>query len=85
MFGFNIDLYLKMLYVWLAILIYKIIMFLYEVIIFKIDYVIGLLRNIYTNYMIFIIALINIIGLYIFLKNVSFNVQILWSIKYKEM
>ena len=42
-----------------------------------------ILNKIYVlNYTSFII-IINIIGLYLFLKNISFEINIQWSIKYK--
>ena len=64
------------LYIWTLLLIYNIWKSNYE-------YINIILNKIYLlNYTSFII-IINIIGLYLFLKNVSFEVNIKCSIKYK--
>jgi hypothetical protein len=64
------------LYICLLLLIYNVWKSNYQ-------YINIILTKLYLfNYISFII-LINIIGLYIFLKNLSFEVNIKWSIKYK--
>jgi len=69
-YNFNI------LYISLLLIIYNIWTYNYE-------YVNIILSKLYLlNYALLIIV-INIIGLYLFLKNVSFEVTIKWSIKYK--
>ena len=63
-------------YICLLLLLYNIWKSNYE-------YVNIFLSKLYLlNYASFMV-IINIIGLYIFLKNVSFEVNIKWSIKYK--
>lgn len=47
------------------------------------DYVNIILSKLYLLNYESLMILINIIGLYLFLKNVSFEVNIKWSIKYK--
>jgi hypothetical protein len=47
------------------------------------DYVNIILSKLYLLNYESLMILINIIGLYLFLKNVSFEVKIKWSIKYK--
>ena len=64
------------LYICLFLFIYNILRSNYEYI--NIIFIKLYLLN-YTS----LIILINIIGLFIFLKNLSFEVNITWSIKYK--
>ena len=52
-------------------------------IIYNYEYVNIILSKLYLLNYASIIIVINIIGLYLFLKNVSFEVSIKWSIKYK--
>ena len=69
-YNFNI------LYISLLIIIYNIWKSNYE-------YVNIILSKLYLLNYASLMILINIIGLYLFLKNVSFEVNIKWSIKYK--
>ena len=66
------------LYICLLLLIYNVCKSNYQ-------YINIILTKLYLllNHTSFIIIIINIIGLYIFLKNLSFEVNIKWSIKYK--
>ena len=66
------------LYICLLLLIYNVCKSNYP-------YINIILTKLYLllNHTSFIIIIINIIGLYIFLKNLSFEVNIKWSIKYK--
>ena len=65
------------LYICLLLLIYNVCKSNYQ-------YINIILTKLYLfNYISFIIIIINIIGLYIFLKNLSFEVNIKWSIQYK--
>lgn len=64
------------LYICLLLLMYNIWKSNYE-------YINIILSNLYLlNYKSFMI-LINILGLYLFLKNLSFEINIKWTIKYK--
>jgi len=59
------------------------LLFMYNIWKSNYDYINIILHKIYLlNYLSFII-IINIVGLYFFLKNLSFEVNIKWSIKYK--
>jgi len=59
------------------------LLFMYNIWISNYQYINIICLKLYLlNYTSFII-LINIIGLYLFLKNLSFEVNIKWSIKYK--
>jgi hypothetical protein len=69
-YNFNI------LYMTLLVIIYNIWKSNYE-------YVNIILSKLYLLNYESLMILINIIGLYLFLKNVSFEVKIKWSIKYK--
>jgi len=69
-YNFNI------LYMSLLVIIYNIWKSNYE-------YVNIILSKLYLLNYASIMIVINIIGLYLFLKNVSFEVNIKWSIKYK--
>ena len=69
-YNFNI------LYISLLLIIYNIWNYNYE-------YVNIILSKLYLLNYASLIIVINIIGLYLFLKNVSFEVSIKWSIKYK--
>ena len=69
-YNFNI------LYISLLVIIYNIWKSNYE-------YVNIILSKLYLLNYASIMIVINIIGLYLFLKNVSFEVNIKWSIKYK--
>ena len=69
-YNFNI------LYISLLVIIYNIWKSNYE-------YVNIILSKLYLLNYASIMIVINIIGLYLFLKNVSFEVKIKWSIKYK--
>ena len=69
-YNFNI------LYMSLLVIIYNIWKSNYE-------YVNIILSNLYLLNYASLMIVINIIGLYLFLKNVSFEVNIKWSIKYK--
>ena len=69
-YNFNI------LYISLLIIIYNIWKSNYE-------YVNIILSKLYLLNYASLMIVINIIGLYLFLKNVSFEVKIKWSIKYK--
>jgi len=69
-YNFNI------LYMTLLVIIYNIWKSNYE-------YVNIILSKLYLLNYVSLMILINIIGLYLFLKNVSFEVNIKWSIKYK--
>jgi hypothetical protein len=69
-YNFNI------LYMTLLVIIYNIWKSNYE-------YVNIILSKLYLLNYESLMILINIIGLYLFLKNVSFEVNIKWSIKYK--
>ena len=53
------------------------------IIIYNYEYVNIILSKLYLLNYASLIIVINIIGLYLFLKNVSFEVSIKWSIKYK--
>ena len=66
------------LYICLLLLIYNVCKSNYQ-------YINIILTKLYLllNHTSFIIIIINIIGLYIFLRNLSFEVNIKWSIKYK--
>ena len=66
----------NMLYMTLLVIIYNIWKSNYE-------YVNIILSKLYLLNYVSLLILINIIGLYLFLKNVSFEVKIKWSIKYK--
>lgn len=66
----------NMLYMSLLVIIYNIWKSNYE-------YVNIILSKLYLLNYGSLLILINIIGLYLFLKNVSFEVNIKWSIKYK--
>ena len=66
----------NMLYMSLLVIIYNIWKSNYE-------YVNIILSKLYLLNYVSLLILINIIGLYLFLKNVSFEVNITWSIKYK--
>lgn len=66
----------NMLYMSLLVIIYNIWKSNYE-------YVNIILSKLYLLNYVSLLILINIIGLYLFLKNVSFEVNIKWSIKYK--
>ena len=66
----------NILYMSLLIIIYNIWKSNYE-------YVNIILSKLYLLNYASLMILINIIGLYLFLKNVSFEVNIKWSIKYK--
>jgi len=73
---FILDYNINSLYVCLILLLYNIWKSNY-------GYIIIILDNIYLlNYTSFIIV-INITGLYLFLKNLSFETNITFSIKYK--
>ena len=69
-YNFNI------LYMSLLVIIYNIWKSNYE-------YVNIILSKLYLLNYASLMIVINIIGLYLFLKNVSFEVKIKWSIKYK--
>ena len=69
-YNFNI------LYMTLLVIIYNIWKSNYE-------YVNIILSKLYLLNYASLMIVINIIGLYLFLKNVSFEVNIKWSIKYK--
>jgi hypothetical protein len=69
-YNFNI------LYISLLVIIYNIWKSNYE-------YVNIILSKLYLLNYASLMIVINIIGLYLFLKNVSFEVKIKWSIKYK--
>ena len=69
-YNFNI------LYMSLLLIIYNIWKSNYE-------YVNIILSKLYLLNYVSLMIVINIIGLYLFLKNVSFEVNIKWSIKYK--
>jgi len=69
-YNFNI------LYISLLVIIYNIWKSNYE-------YVNIILSKLYLLNYASLMIVINIIGLYLFLKNVSFEVNIKWSIKYK--
>lgn len=69
-YNFNI------LYISLLVIIYNIWKSNYE-------YVNIILSKLYLLNYTSLMIVINIIGLYLFLKNVSFEVKIKWSIKYK--
>jgi len=69
-YNFNI------LYISLLLIIYNIWKSNYE-------YVNIILSKLYLLNYASLMIVINIIGLYLFLKNVSFEVNIKWSIKYK--
>ena len=69
-YNFNI------LYMCLLLIIYNILKSNYE-------YVNIILSKLYLLNYASLMIVINIIGLYLFLKNVSFEVNIKWSIKYK--
>ena len=59
------------------------LLFMYNIWKSNYDYINIILSKLYLlNYTSFMI-LINIIGLYLFLKNLSFEVNIKWTIKYK--
>ena len=64
------------LYIWTLLLIYNIWKSNYE-------YINIILNKIYLLNLTSFIIIINIIGLYLFLKNVSFELNIKCSIKYK--
>lgn len=64
------------LYICLLLLMYNVWKSNYQ-------YINIILTKLYLFNYISLIILINIIGLYIFLKNLSFEVNIKWSIKYK--
>ena len=66
----------NMLYMSLLVIIYNIWKSNYA-------YVNIILSKLYLLNYVSLLILINIIGLYLFLKNVSFEVNIKWSIKYK--
>lgn len=66
----------NILYMSLLIIIYNIWKSNYE-------YVNIILSKLYLLNYASLMIIINIIGLYLFLKNVSFEVNIKWSIKYK--
>ena len=59
------------------------LLFMYNIWKSNYDYINIILSKLYLlNYTSFMIV-INIIGLYLFLKNLSFEVNIKWTIKYK--
>jgi hypothetical protein len=64
------------LYICLLLLIYNVWKFNY-------DYINIILNKLYLLNYTSLIIVINIIGLYLFLKNLSFEVNIKWTIKYK--
>lgn len=65
------------LYICLLLLIYNIVIYNYECISI-------IFRNLYSlNYTSLIIIIINITGLYLFLNNLSFDLSIKFSVKYK--
>jgi len=64
------------LYICLLLLIYNIWKSNYE-------YINIILNKLYLLNYISLIIIINIIGLYLFLKNLSFEINIKWTIKYK--
>lgn len=65
------------LYISLLLLVYNIVMYNYE-------YINIIFRNLYLlDYTSLIIIIINIIGIYLFLNNLSFDLSIKFSIKYK--
>ena len=73
---FNQNYNINSLYICLLILVYNICKSNYE-------YINIILNKIYLLNSTSFIIIINIIGLYLFLKNISFEVNIKCSIKYK--